>query len=114
MNLALLLALQAAGSTPPQARIASDFDLRTFRPSEEAERQRRCAGQDPSEIVVCGRRPLRNAYPLEEMERKFAAKPFVAETDIGGGATARAYLESVEMPGGQVSKRIMFGIKSKF
>ena len=111
MAMALLLALQAgsAGGAP----IRSDFDLKTYRPAPEAARD--CGGAgEPDEIVVCGRRPLRNEYPLEEMERRFATKPLVAETDMGGSGKARAYVESVEMPGGQTSKRIMFGIKLPF
>lgn len=48
------------------------------------------------------------------MDRLFTPKSVIAEIGIGGGATACAYAESVEMHGGQVSKRIMFGIKAGF
>ena len=73
-----------------------------------------CRGQDGSEIVVCGRRQAGDGYRLKEMPRTFDEKPLRAETPLGGGATAGAYVEQVEMPGGQISKRIMFGLKLPF
>jgi hypothetical protein len=112
MGLALALALQAAAPTAPPAPAPIDFDLATYRPSEPD--PGRCASDEGEEIVVCGRRQLRNEYPLEEMERLFGTKPLIAETSIGGGATARAFVDSVEMPGGQISKRAMVGIKMRF
>jgi hypothetical protein len=111
--LALLLALQAAAAAPSGA-IALDFDLAKLRPAEDdPEFRRACRGRDPTEIVVCGRRPGPD-YPIEEMERLFREKPVRAEWDIGGGAQARVFVDQVEMPGGQVSKRIMFGIRTPF
>ena len=110
MTLALLLALQAAspagaaGADP----LAVDFDLAEVKPREG------CAPGSGSDIVVCGRRRKNDAYPLEEWERIFATKPLVAETGIGGGARVRAYVDSVVMPNGEVSKRAMVGIKLKF
>jgi len=110
MALTLLLALQAAGQPLPSGMGAADFDLgRLRRTAPDA-----CGEQAASEIVVCGRRQAGDGYRLQEMPRTFKEKPIVAETSIGGGAVARAYVESVEMPGGQISKRIMFGIKLPF
>lgn len=40
--------------------------------------------------------------------------PLLAEKSIGPGAVLRAYVESVEMPGGQISKRAMVGAKVGF
>jgi hypothetical protein len=112
MALALLLALQAAAPAPSRP-IALDFDLAKLRPAEDdPEFRRACRGRDPTEIVVCGRRPGGN-YPIEEMERLFREKPVRAEWDIGG-AQARVFVDQVEMPGGQVSRRIMFGIRTPF
>lgn len=107
MNLALLMTLQAAA---PAATI--DFDLATYRPSQA---QGGCASQDADEIVVCApRRRREGAYPFEEMARKFGEEPIRAEMGLGGVAKARAYVESVEMPGGQISKRVMIGVKLPF
>jgi hypothetical protein len=107
MRLALLLALQAS----PQAPVGLpniDFDLAKAKPSDPCE-----TGGRGSDIVVCGRRP-RGDYDMEKWARIFATEPLVAETPIGRGAVARAYVESVPMPGGQVSKRAMVGIKLPF
>ncbi len=114
MNLALMLALQvaapAAAAAAPTA--AADFDLAKYRPSADPDRG--CGEGEGGEIVVCGRRRRPEAYPYDKMERKFAKGPIVAEKDIGGGATARAYVESVDMPGGQTSKRVMVGVRLPF
>ena len=72
-----------------------------------------CTSQDSSEIVVCGRRGG-VGYPMDKWARIFEQKPLVAETGIGAGATVRAYVESVEMPNGELSKRMMVGIRLPF
>ncbi|HEX8623569.1 MAG TPA: hypothetical protein VF782_00680 [Allosphingosinicella sp.] len=107
MKLALLLALQAA---PPAAAgpLPIDFDLAKVKPADSCE-----TGGGGSEIVVCGRRPG-GTYDLEKWERVFRNSPLVAERSVGRGAVARAYVESVAMPGGQVSKRAMVGVKIGF
>ena len=108
MRLALLLTLQAAPRAPVE-RLPVDFDLATVKPADPC----RTGGGGGSDIVVCGRRP-RGDYDMEKWERVFRTGPLVAEKSIGPGAVARAYVESVAMPGGQVSKRVMVGIKVKF
>jgi hypothetical protein len=107
MALALWVALQAAGAAPAGA-VPVDFDLAKVKPADP------CASDSASEIVVCGRRRLQNDYPLAAMERLYREKPVRAEIGLGNGATGRVYLDQVEMPGGQISKRIMFGIKMPF
>ena len=107
MRLALLLALQTAPQAPGGAP-AFEFDLAKVKPSDPCE-----SGGRGSDIVVCGRRP-RGDYDIEKWARIFGTEPLVAETSIGRGATVRAYGESVAMPGGQVSKRAMVGIKLPF
>jgi hypothetical protein len=107
MRLALLLALQAAPPAPADP-LPIDFDLARVKPADP------CAtGGAGSDIVVCGRRP-RGTFDMEKWERVFRTGPLLAEKSIGGGAVARAYVESVAMPGGQVSKRAMVGIKIGF
>ena len=73
----------------------------------------RTGGGPGSDIVVCGRRPP-GVYDYEKWERVFRTDPLLAETSIGPGAVAAAWVESVEMPGGQVSKRVMVGVKVAF
>jgi hypothetical protein len=107
MSLALLLALQTAAQAPALPP-AIEFDLAKVKPSDPCR-----SGGGGSDIVVCGRRP-RGDYDIEKWARIFATEPLVAETAIGRGAVARAYSESVAMPGGQVSKRAMVGIKLPF
>ncbi len=114
MSLALLLALQAA-APPAPAPVLADFDLARVKPPTETGRITDCRPADPSEIVVCGRRgDEAAAYPMEEMERRYREKPLTAEVGIGGGATARAYVEQVELPGGNISRRVMVGVKLPF
>ncbi|HYW14726.1 MAG TPA: hypothetical protein VE891_01040 [Allosphingosinicella sp.] len=107
MRLALLLALQSAPPAPA-GPLPIDFDLARVKPANPCE-----TGGGSSGIVVCGRRP-NGDYDMEKWERVFATKPLVAEKSIGPNATAAVYVESVTMPGGQVSKRAMVGIKVKF
>ena len=109
MSLALLLALQAAAPAPAEPIRAIDFDLAKVKPADLC----RTGGGPGSEIVVCGRRPP-GIFDFEKWERLFRTGPLLAETAIGPGAVARAYVESVEMPGGQVSKRAMVGVKVGF
>jgi hypothetical protein len=107
MSLALLLALQAA---PPASAepLAIDFDLARVKPGD------RCrTGGGGADIVVCGRRS-RGDYEYEKWERLFRTDPLLAEKGIGPGTVVRAYTESAPMPGGQVSKRAMVGVRIKF
>jgi hypothetical protein len=108
MSLALLLALQAAPPAPPGRLLPIDFDLAKVKPADRCE-----TGGGGSDIVVCGRRPG-GGYDLEKWERRFRTGPLLAEKGIGPGAVVRAYVESVEMPGGQISKRAMVGVRMKF
>jgi hypothetical protein len=114
MHAALLMMLQAGASSP----IPSDFDLATLplerRPDLSA--TLRCRPEAPGEdeeIVVCARRPKNQDYPVDP-DADYAQRPIRAEKALGGGATAGVYVDSVEMPGGQVSKRLTVGIKVPF
>ena len=108
MALGILLAIQAAAPAPAPSLVPVEFDLGKVKPSDP------CAGGATSEIVVCGRRVGQGDYDLEAWEKVFRDKPLIAEIGVGGGATARAYVESAPMPQGQVSKRVMIGIKMGF
>ncbi|MET1113214.1 MAG: hypothetical protein ABWX67_16980 [Allosphingosinicella sp.] len=108
MSLALLLVLQAAPQEPPGQPLPIDFDLAKVKPADPC----RTGGGGGSDIVVCGRRP--GSYDYEKWERLFRTGPLVAEKGIGPGTVVRAYVESVAMPGGQVSNRAMVGVRVKF
>jgi hypothetical protein len=108
MSLALLLALQAAPPAPAEPLLPIDFDLASVKPADPCE-----TGAAGSDVVVCGRRPG-GVYDYEKWEREFRTRPLLAEKGIGRGAVVRAYTESVEMPGGQISKRAMVGIRMGF
>ncbi len=113
MFLALLFSLQTTAATAPPAAaepLDIDFDLATYKPSYPSG----CALGTSSDIVVCGARRPAGAYPLEEMARIFEPRPLVAQTRLFGSVRGRAYVESVGMPQGQVSKRAMVGIKLGF
>ncbi len=107
MRLALLLALRAAEPAAPEP-LPIDFDLARVKPADRCE-----TGGGSSDVVVCGRRP-RGAYDMEKWERVFRTEPLVAEKSLGSGAVARAYGESAAMPGGQISRRAMVGVKVGF
>jgi hypothetical protein len=113
MTLILWMAVQASAAPGAVPVAPVEFDLGAVRPVEtDTGLLRRCRGT-PDEIVVCGRR-RGGDYPMEEMARRYRQEPLKAEAGIGGGATARAYVEQVELSPGQVSKRAMFGIKLPF
>jgi hypothetical protein len=109
MSLALLLALQAAPQAPAEPLMPIDFDLARVKPADACE----TGGAGGSDIVVCGRRPG-GVNDMEKWEREFRTKPLLAEKAIGRGAVVRAYTEAVEMPGGQISKRGMVGVRLGF
>lgn len=117
MSLALMLALQAAApdAPAPAALAAIDFDLARFRPLDlsAAMPGRACNRSDPSTIVVCGRR-TQGTYPLDEMASEFEPERIVAETGLIGNLTGNVRVEAVEFPGGQVSNRVMVGIRLPF
>jgi hypothetical protein len=117
MSLALILLLQSAAPAPPASAEAAsaptklipvEFDLKEWRPSAS------CGGGSSDEIVVCGARPDADRYRVGPVSSRFDEEPLVAEIGLGGGARAGAYVESVEFPGGFISKRIMVGVKLPF
>ena len=106
MAMTFLLALQAAAPVP----VPDGFDLRNV---PRADAGRGCSRDEAGAIVVCGRRPG-PGYPMEEMERRYARRPLVAEADLGGGVTGRIYVESAPMARGEVSRRVMVGVRIPF
>jgi hypothetical protein len=116
MPLAFLLALQAAAAAAPAAApviVDSDFDLARYQPPALGLPGRDCGRADPSAITVCGRRAA-GAYPLAEMARIFEPRHIVAETGIAGNLSGNVRVESVPMDRGQVSNRVLVGIRLPF
>ena len=112
MGVPWILALEAAAAAA--APLPVDYDLANPTPAERSiNATGQCSTEDNVEIVVCGRR-RGPGYDMDKWARIFETKPLVAEADIGGGATARAFLQRVEMPNGEVSNRMMIGIKLPF
>lgn len=114
MTLTLLLALQAAAGPVGRGAVAPvDFDLARAKPAEPVLR-RACVGATPDEIVVCGRPPPGGDYPLEEMAKIYESGPLDSEVSLGEGVRGSVTVSSVEMPGGQISKRAMVNVGVKF
>jgi hypothetical protein len=114
MSLALLIALQAAAAPVADPKPVDlrkiDFDLSRYRPAPST-----CAPA-PGDILVCGRRPAASvgAAEMARLARLYEQGPIDAETGLTGNVRGRVYTEEVAMPGGQVSKRAMIGIRLPF
>ncbi|MEA3008810.1 MAG: hypothetical protein QOJ91_502 [Sphingomonadales bacterium] len=98
----------------PAAILPSDFELKApadpLRILPEDCRRSAAAG----EIVVCGRNP--DQYRAKELKPPKGIEvhePGVVGLDIGG-ARIEPLLQEVEMPQGQISKRIMITVKVPF
>lgn len=115
MPVTLMVLLQATAPSPSSSSV-EDFDLNRI----PQERQLslgiggRCTDDDPTVIVVCGSRNDER-YRLRPPSGDFAATgPPMAEADLGGGVTGAIALESAGMPNGEVGKRIMIKVGTKF
>jgi hypothetical protein len=115
MSLALLIALQAAAA-PAADRKPVDirkihFDLSLYRLAPAAD-----CSPAPGDILVCGRRPTAalSAAEMARLAKLYEQGPLDAETGLFGPVRGRVYTEEVAMPGGQVSKRAMVGIRLPF
>ena len=117
MSLALLMALQAAAPAQPDPALR-DFDLRDVGAPKGFESpvraDERCGADATDEIVVCGSRNRDETYRLRPLPPIYGNKPLVAETGLFGNTTARMHAESVELPNGMISKRLMVTITTPF
>lgn len=116
--LALQAAAPAAGDVGTESFDLKDFDARSAAPPKlGAPITNRCADVDPAEILVCGSRGGSKQYRLQPLPPGYSSESGglpSAEMGLGGGATGKVYVESVGMPDGNISKRIMIGIGTKF
>lgn len=116
MALVLLMIAQVAAASPPPAAAPAriDFDLAKAPRGELAMGLSRCPkGEEEGDIVVCAR-ISGEGYDYEGAERRYRQGPMDAETGLFGTVRGRVYVESVGMPNGDVSKRVMVGIKLPF
>jgi hypothetical protein len=116
----LLMIAQAAAASPAADRPAAAppppiaFDLAKVPRGELAMGLSRCPeGEEEGDIVVCARISA-EGYDYEGMERRYRQGPMDAETGLFGTVRGRVYVESVGTPNGDVSKRVMVGIKLPF
>ena len=121
MNFALLLAAAqaAAPASAPSQRetaqvVATDYSLKPGERSGRLTPENCLRAAAEGEIVVCGRP---DQYRVAELKRRpewgEAGIPKLGMT-LGPGATLAPKLEQVEMPGGQICKRIMATVKISF
>jgi hypothetical protein len=69
-----------------------------------------CASRDPKEIVVCGSREHDSPYRLPKLSQKYERGAFRAETELAPGLHASAHVNSVQLPGGVKSNRMLLSI----
>ncbi|QNM83457.1 hypothetical protein H8M03_03735 [Sphingomonas sabuli] len=72
-----------------------------------------CDGDSSGEIVVCGTRPGRSRYRLPILPKTYESKLPKAEMEIAPGLKAAVKVDSVELPGGAKSDRVMIQIGTK-
>jgi hypothetical protein len=69
-----------------------------------------CASSDPKEIVICGSREHDSRYRLPKLSQKYERGAFRAESELAPGLHASAHVNSVELPGGAKSNRVLLSI----
>src|SRR4051794_20473860 len=73
-----------------------------------------CSSSDPREIVVCGSREHASPYRLPKLSQKYERGAFRAETELPPGLHASAHVNSVDLPGGVKSNRVLLSIGLRF
>jgi hypothetical protein len=73
-----------------------------------------CGATDEKEIVVCGSRDERSPYRLPEISTAYERPPLRAQTVLAPGVQAGIDLQSVELPGGLKSERLMVTLRTRF
>jgi hypothetical protein len=72
-----------------------------------------CGPGGPNQIVVCGSRQKVQRYRLPKLPDKYDARAIRAETKIAG-MSAGMHINSVDLPGGQKSDRVLLTIATSF
>ena len=66
-----------------------------------------CNRSRGDDIVVCGSRTGRSAYRLPNLPQRYDAKRIRAETNLIPGVQTRAHVDTVAMPDGYRTNRMM-------
>lgn len=66
-----------------------------------------CNRSRGDDIVVCGSRTGQNPYRLPKLPQRYDPKQIRAETSLIPGVQTRAHVDSVNMPDGYRSNRLM-------
>jgi hypothetical protein len=66
------------------------------------------------EVVICGSRPGENPYRLPRLPERYDPKKIRAETNVIADVHARAHVDTVDMPDGNRSNRLMVTIGIPF
>jgi hypothetical protein len=73
-----------------------------------------CSGEAEDEVLVCGSRKARSPYRLPELPTEYETKRDISQVRLAPGVNAKVALESVGLPGGAKSDRIMVRFKIGF
>jgi hypothetical protein len=73
-----------------------------------------CPSRKANEVVVCGSRSGQSAYRISKLPERYDAKRIRAETNVASGVHARAHVDSVTMPDGNRSNRLMVTLSTAF
>jgi len=106
----LFLVQAAAGPGDGRPAIADPERQASFRITSPSE----CPAEDRGEIVVCGSRGQNERYRARPMPPGYERGPLRAEIGLGEGTVGGIHVESVELPNGVTSKRLMLSIKTRF
>jgi hypothetical protein len=82
-------------------------------PGQEMPARRLCGSDGSEEIVVCGSREQRSRFRLPEISSVYERPPLRAETELAPGVQSSIDLQSVELPGGLKSNRVMLTVSTK-
>jgi hypothetical protein len=69
-----------------------------------------CVSTDPKEILICGSREHNSRYRLPKVAETYDRRSLRAETELAPGLHASAHVNSVELPGGVKSNRVLLSI----
>ena len=73
----------------------------------------KCRSGDSKEVIVCGSREKSRRYRLPQLSQEYDRSAVRAETEIAG-MSVRAHVDSVGLPGGQKSNRVMLTVSTSF
>jgi hypothetical protein len=73
-----------------------------------------CPRSGSGEVVICGSRPGESPYRLPRLPERYDPKQIRAETSVIPGVHTQAHVDTVEMPDGNRSNRLMVTFRIPF